>query len=338
MSPRGLDRLVARSLLDEAWNHHQAGRWGEQLAAARRARAEAERIEAADLEIRALEAEAVALRMAGRLDEALARASAVLARALGPDAPDLDPSAEEAVASAWMEWAQVARRHPAIPADRARAVVEDGLRWLEARGRAGWRAGLLHERARLRQAAGDLAGALADAEEALALEEAAGDRGGPGYTLASHRWMLADLLRAAGRIAESAALCRAILADPDAGPQDRKAAHQGLARAALADPALGGPEQARYHAERAAGIAERLGPHSRGVALELLAAAARACGDAEGARAAAAEALALAEAGEDPERRAAARRLLAALAEDAGDAAAAARLRAEAEALEEDGG
>jgi hypothetical protein len=87
-------------------------------------------------------------------------------------------------------------------------VLDAGENYLQAIGRPRWRAGLLLERALTHQRLGEWDEAVAFAEEALALYQ----DGAPGYTLASHRFQLGGILRAAGRPGEAEPCHQAILA------------------------------------------------------------------------------------------------------------------------------
>jgi tetratricopeptide (TPR) repeat protein len=144
------------------------------------------------------------------------------------------------------------------------AELDAGEAYLRAVGRNGWRAGLLHNRATVLQALGRPEEAVPCAEEAVALKERNPDA--PGYTLATYRWSLGDLLLELGRHAEAAQQYEAVLADPGSDPYDRLPAQAGLGQCALAD---GNPATARRHAEQAVQLAEGMGDDSLCPSLEL---------------------------------------------------------------------
>jgi tetratricopeptide (TPR) repeat protein len=137
-------------------------------------------------------------------------------------------------------------------------VLEAAERWLAATGHPDWRAAILSERALTHRMLGETNAAVAAAEEALAVATQHPDA--PGYTLNSHRYQLGDILRDARRAAEAAPHYQAILADPDATPWERRAAHEGLAWCALA---AGDPDTACREARTAVLLAESLDPRRR---------------------------------------------------------------------------
>ena len=137
-------------------------------------------------------------------------------------------------------------------------MVDAGEAYLCAVGKPGWRAGLLYERACLLETLGQLEEAVASAEEAVALELR--NPGAPGYTLATYRWALGDLLRQLGRTQVAEHQYRDVLADSDSDPYGRKCAHEGLAWCALDRGASGA---ARREADAAVRLAEGMGDNLR---------------------------------------------------------------------------
>jgi hypothetical protein len=127
---------------------------------------------------------------------------------------------------------------------------------------------------------GELDAAVAVAQDSLAAHRP----GVPGYTRATHRFELGDILCEAGRHGEARPHYQAILDDPDSNSYDRKAAYGGLAWCAVAD---GDPEAGRRHAVAAVRLAEPLGDDALCLALGALVGACRAVGDLDGARRAA---------------------------------------------------
>jgi tetratricopeptide (TPR) repeat protein len=265
-------------LLDEAWAATGEGRYGPAVAAAQRAVQAAEALDDPALLARALVREASPLRMLGDDAAALARCTRVLTLANDPAIADRlggEPAAW-AVAQAYIFWVACARFLTGIGTRELFGVLDAAQRWLTATGRRDWRAGVLLERAIVHWWLGELDAAVAAAQEALA----AYDPRAPGYTLATHRFQLGDILREAGRHGEARPHYQAILDDPDANSHDRKAAHQGLAWCAVAG---GDPEAGRRHAAAAVRLAEPLGDDALCPALAALVAACRAGGDLDGA-------------------------------------------------------
>lgn len=317
-------------LLEEVDRYLGEGRYAPMRDAARRAVTLATALDAPGLRLKATYWEAAALRMLGDKGGALARLTQVLGWAEDPALQgrlaEVDVRGE--VARAYMDWVECARFLPGMPAARLFAVLDAGEAWLRAVGRAGWRAGLLRQRAELLAAQGRLEEAAAAAEEALALAQRA--PAAPGYTLATHRWALGDLLRRLDRYADARRHYRAVLDDPGSNAHGRFATHVGLARCAVA--AEQGAE-ARRHAEAAVALAEGLGDDSLCGALEALVAACRADSALDVAGAAADRHLALARRLGSDHRLYFALRDAADVALDRGDAATARAHIAEARPL-----
>jgi tetratricopeptide (TPR) repeat protein len=271
---------AAGLLVDEAWAAHREGHYRHAAAAAGRAVEAGEQLDDPVLLVRALSAEASALRQMGDHTAALARYTRILGLAEDPaTAGRLDhPSAARAVAEAHWGWVVSARFLTGIPLRELFGVLDAADRWLAATGHKDWRAAILSERASVYQSLGEMDAAIAAAEEALALKIQHPDA--PGYTLGTYRYLLGDILREAGRAAEAAPHYHAILDTPAASPWERRAAHKGLAWCALdADDAVTGRREART----ALSLAESLGDNALCTSLEVLAAACRADGDLDAA-------------------------------------------------------
>jgi len=271
---------AAGLLVNEAWAAHREGRYQHAAAAAARAVSAGEQLDDPVLLVRALEAEAAALRLTGDYTAALARYTRLLGLAEDPaTASRLDhPSAARAVADAHWEWVVCARFLTGIPVRELFGVLDAADRWLVATGHSDWRAAILSERASIYQSLGETDAAIAAAQEALALAVQHPDA--PGYTLGAYRFLLGYVLRAAGRAAEAGPHYQAILDDPAASPAATRAAHEGLAWCALAS---GDIAAGRREARRAVSLAEPLGDDALCTSLEVLTAACREDGDLEAA-------------------------------------------------------
>jgi tetratricopeptide (TPR) repeat protein len=267
---------AAGLLVKQAWTDYVAGRYRAAVAAATRAAEAARQLDDVALLARALNAEAGALTQLGDSPAALARYTQILGLAEDPATRGhLDDDAiAEVIAAAHWNWVHCARFVPGIPVRELFTVLDAAQRWLAATGHSDWRAAVLSERAQLHQRLGEAVAAVAAAEEALAVALQHPDA--PGHTLASHRFMLGDMLRAAGRAEQAVPHYQAVLADPAVSGWSRLAAHQGLAKCALAasDLAAGHRE-----ARTAVLLAEPLGDEALCPALEALTQASRAAGD-----------------------------------------------------------
>jgi hypothetical protein len=144
-----LGARAAGLLVDEAWAAHSEGRYRQAVAAASRAVEAAGQLDDPVLLVRALSAEAGALRLLGDDGAALARYTRILGLAEDPASssrPD-HPSAAEAVADAYWSWVACARFLTGIPWRELSGVLDAAERWLAATGHRDWRAAILSERA-----------------------------------------------------------------------------------------------------------------------------------------------------------------------------------------------
>jgi tetratricopeptide (TPR) repeat protein len=275
-----LGAAAAKLLVDQADAAYGQGRYREAVAAAGRAVQAARHLDNPVLLVHALRTEASALAMLGDDAAALARCTEILGLAQDPATSRRldDPAAAEAVARAHWNWVNSARYLTSIPMRELFSVLDAADRWLAAAGHRDWRAAVLHQRALVHTDLGENDAAVDCAQEALDVKLQY--PGAPGYSLAAHRFGLADILHQAGRAAEAIPHYRAIIDDHDSGPYERSVAHWGLARCALAaeDPAT-----AQREAQLAVQLAEPLGDDALCPALETLAAACRAAGDLEAA-------------------------------------------------------
>lgn len=271
---------AAELLIDQAWADNRIGRFQASTAAAARAVETARLLDEPVLLVRALEVEASSLRLLGDYTAALAHYTQILGLAEDPATRGrLDDSrAARVVAVAHWGWADSALYVPGIPVRELFRVLDAAERWLAATGHRDWRASVLSARARAHTMLGELDAAVAAAEEALAV--ALQHPGAPGYSHSGHRFTLGDVLRFAGRAAESVPHYQAILADPDVSPMSRRAAHKGLAMCALAE---GDHEKARREADAAVLLAESLGDDALCTSLDVLAEACQAGKDLEAA-------------------------------------------------------
>ena len=238
---------AAGLLISQAWEAHDQGRYGTARAAAARAVQAAQQLDDPVLLVGALSAEGAALSMLGDKAAALARYTQILGLAEDPATRGRldDPDAAWAVTQAHMHWVDSAR-FAGVPVRALFGVLDAGENYLQAIGRPQWRAGLLLQRALTHQRLGEWDEAVAFAEEALDLYQ----NNAPGYTHASHRSQLGDILRSAGRPGEAEPYYQAILDDPDTdSPRDRQVALKGLAWSAL--------ERADLAAARRHALAER---------------------------------------------------------------------------------
>jgi hypothetical protein len=270
-------------LIGQAWDAHRECRYERMASAGARAVQAAQAVGEAGLLARALEVEANALRLLGDDPAALARYTRILALTEDPAARGRlgGPDAAEAVFRAYAGWVECARFMTGIPYRELFGVLDAAEAWLVATGRRDWRAGVLLQRAVLHHRLGEMGAAVAVGEEALAARRP----DAPGFTPATHRYLLGDILRDAGRPADAAPLYLAVLDDPAAIAYELKEARQGLAFCALAAGEAGG---AREHAATAVALAEPLGANALCPALDALVAACRAGGDLDAAGRAAA--------------------------------------------------
>ncbi len=234
-----------------------------------------------DLEVRATEKLADALRMQGDDEGALAQYTWIFGVAQDPiHARAMDQeSVRRSVALAWKDWVGCARYLPQIEVAKLHRVLDEGEAWLRGVGKAHWRAGLLSTRAQVLEAQGQREKAVGYAEEALALARRHPEA--PGGTLANYRWVLGNLLSVVGRTSDAIRHYQDVLDDPRSPLHDRFAAHVGLGRCALAEQDAPG---AMRHARDAVEIAEGLGDDALCLALELRVEACRQGGDRDGAR------------------------------------------------------
>ncbi len=284
MSQPGAERAI-ELLIEEADAATTEGRYGSAVSTAGRAVQAAEELGSTNMQLRALRTEAEALRMTGDNAAALARYTRILG--MSQDAgltAGLDALATQAVARAYSDWVAAARFTGGFPGRELFAVLDAADRWFAATGHSDWRAGVLLQRASIHRDLGEFDLAVAPAEEALAAYRA----DAPGYTLASHRFELGDILRDAGRADEAEPLYQAILDDSTSSPRDRSVAWHGLARCALARD---DDQAAVRHARAATDAAEPLGDDNLVIALGALTEAHRAAGDLDAAGQAAARQL-----------------------------------------------
>lgn len=261
-------------LVDEAWEGIGQDRYPRALAAASRAVRIAEQLDDPALLVRSLVVEACALREMGDHVGALARHTRVLGMVETPSVRDRIDQGDVAhdVARAYLDWVAAARFVTGIGPRQLFTVLDAADNWLTATGHRAWRAGILHHRAALHRRLGEVDQAIGVAQEALAAYE----EGGPGYTHATYRWELGDLLREADRHDEAVPYYQAILDDPGSRGRGRTAALEGLTRCALA---AGDLVTARRHAEAAVRQAEQVGDNALSGALATLIATCMAEGD-----------------------------------------------------------
>jgi tetratricopeptide (TPR) repeat protein len=195
-----LGARAAGLLVSQAWDAINAGRFLEALSAAGRAVLAAGQLDDPVLLVRALDAEAAALQMTGDHAAALARYTRILG--LAGDRATSGRLDDPAAARAHWNWVGCARFLTGIPVRDLFGVLEAADRWLEATGHRDWRAAVLLQRAHVHRRLGDHEAAAADAQEALAAAVRHPDA--PGYTLATHRFQLGDMLREAGRAGSAA--------------------------------------------------------------------------------------------------------------------------------------
>jgi len=271
---------AAGLLVDEAWAAYGEGHYQHAVTAAARAAVAGEQLDDPVLLVRALSAEAIALRQMGDHTAALARYTRILGLAEDPaTAGRLDhPSVARAVADAHWGWVVSARFLTGIPARELFGVLDAADRWLAATGHKDWRGSVLSERASVYKSLGEMDTAISAAEEALALKIQHPDA--PGHTLGACRYLLGDILREAGRAAEAVPHYQAILDTPGVNAWSRRAAHEGLAWCALA---AGDPVTGRREARAAVSLAESLGDDALCTSLDVLAAACRADRDLDAA-------------------------------------------------------
>ena len=226
--------------------------------------------------VRALNVEASSLQLMGDTTAALARYTRILGLAEDSSTRGRldEPMAAWTVASAYSNWVDAAQYVPGIGVRDLFGVLDAAERWLAVTGHRDWRAGVLLQRALVHNRLGEMDAAVAAAQEALALETQHPDA--PGYTLNAYRYILAAILRDAGRPVEAVPHCQAVLADPEANPLDRRAAHVGLAWCALG---AGDVAAGRREARAAVLLAESLGDDALCLSFEVLAEACRAAGD-----------------------------------------------------------
>lgn len=221
-------------LIDQALAAYAADRYTVAQAAARRAVQAARPLGDPALLVRALRAEADALWILGDDGAAMARYTEILGLANDPanSARLDDPLAADSIARAHWSWVACARFITSIPVRELFGALDAADQWLAATGRRHWRAAVLHQRSLVHSQLGEHDAAVSCSQEALELKRRHPD--GPGSTLASHQFQLADMLRNAGRPAEATEHYQAVLDNPKAGNYERAVGHQGLAWCALA--------------------------------------------------------------------------------------------------------
>jgi tetratricopeptide (TPR) repeat protein len=269
----GLGSRAAALLVNQAWTAIDEGHYQKALAAAGRAIQAARRLDDLVLLVRALSAEAAALKGGGDSAAALARYTEVLGLANSPDNSRRldDPSAASVVVTAHCGWVGCALYLPGIPVRDLFGMLDAADRWLAATGRRDWRASVLLERALVHRHLDEYDAAVTALEEALAVKLR--HPGAPGPSLAGIRYQFGDALRDAARSDEAVPHYQAILDDPACSPWNRCAAHHGLARCALK---TGDPAAARREAKLAVRLAEQLGDEALCVSLDVQAEACRA--------------------------------------------------------------
>jgi tetratricopeptide (TPR) repeat protein len=277
-------RRAVELLLAEANRFLGESRYAEMLRAAESAVQATRAMGDLGLEIRATWLEATAHQMLGDDAAALQRLTWILTVAADPCRRDALAQSDvtENIARAHMDWVEAARFLPEIPATELLGVLEAGETYLRAVGEPEWRAGLLLQRADVLETLGRRDEAMISAEEALALELRHPEA--PGYTLATYRWSLGDLLRRLGRVDEAERHYRDVLADGSGSAYAWAVAHAGLGWCALD---RGDAATARREADAAVRLAEGMGDDVIGLGLEVLIETCRADGDLAGARRAA---------------------------------------------------
>jgi hypothetical protein len=138
-------------LLEEADRLRGEARNTEALRAAEKAVEGARMLGELELEIKATREEAGALSMLGQSGAALARLSWILGIAGDPArrAEVEQAGVEWQVADAYVSWVEAARYLTEVPTQQLFAVLDAGDAYLRGIGRPGWRAGLVHQRARI---------------------------------------------------------------------------------------------------------------------------------------------------------------------------------------------
>jgi tetratricopeptide (TPR) repeat protein len=273
---KGSSVRAVELLIEQAWGARDEGRYRHALTAAERAVEAAEQLDDPNLLVRALNEQGEALRLLGAAAGALPRFTRILALAEDPASGHRldDPKATRVIARAYMQWVECARFTGGIPVRRLFEVLDAAEQWLVAIGHRDWRAGALRERAVTHYLLGQMDQALVLAEEALAADQP----GAPGYSKATYRLDLGDMLREVGRDAEAAGHYQAVLDDPESNSYERRRADVGLAWCALAREELG---EARRYAVAAVRLAEALGDNALCSALGVLVAVCRREGDLE---------------------------------------------------------
>lgn len=273
-------------LIGEAWTTHTERRYPASLAAAERAVRAAEELGDVGLLLRALEAEADGLDAIDDSLAALARYTRMLGLAEDPASQlDLDNTlVTNAVAWAHIAWVKCSREVSGVEVRRLFAVLDAGERRLAAMDARRWLSTLLVERADLHNWLEEVDQAVAVAQEALAVHQSGGDKGGPGYSLAVCQRTLADFLCKVDRRDEAMSLYQAVLDDPDVWPVHRARALAGLADCALK---AGDHAAAHRHATAAVRLADTLGGGVQRVCVTALITVCRGTGDLVAARQAA---------------------------------------------------
>ncbi len=266
-------------LVDQALAAYGQDRYTEAQAAAQRAVQAARQFDDPVLLVRALRAEADALWILGDDGAALARYTEILGLAGDPanSARLDDPVAADSIGRAHWSWVACARFITAIPVRELFTALDAADQWLGATGRRHWRAAVLQQRSQVHAQLGEEEAAVSYAQEALEVKIAHPEA--PGNTLASHRFLLADMLRTAGRRAEAVEQYQAVLDDPRAGNYERAVGHQGLAWCALTTDKPTALHQARLAVQ----LAEPSGAEALCPALHVLVIACRANSDLDGA-------------------------------------------------------
>lgn len=263
-------RFEGMLLLQQAWSQQKHGRYSEALSAAEGALNVAQQLANLGMEIRAAGIIASTLELQGNHAAAHAQYEWILAVARDPMRQSAIEHAhvEKVITMAYMRSVDTALFLPDVELAPLSEMLDTADAYVRMIGKPEWRAGLLHQRARLLEALGSVDAALDAAEQGLHLELQHGSA--PGATLAAHQLTFGNLLRQVRRYAEAAVQYKAVLIGKQSTPHERIGACVGLARCHLGTNDL---ETARRCADDARRFAEEWGD-------ELLSLALNACTDA----------------------------------------------------------